>query len=314
MSHIALANPSATRCFVDSHGNAHAILPGLSDSLFMRDKPRHAMHTGYSEDRAGYMRGVRSRVQLGSGLVRTLRDRAAPESPSPDILVVGAGDGAECVWLQTMESATVSGVDLRTDGVISQALLSGATSADPAAAPDPDRIRLMAADITHPNPAGLIDQQFDAVYSWQTFEHIMDPAAAMQTISTLLRPGGLAFIEYNPFYSIDGAHWCATIDIPWAHARFDHTDLERAINTLHPGRPDWSAPFVRDRINRMTHADLLKHAAMAGLELKAFLPRVRTEDVMLLDPDTLEAIRRMDDRPTIADLTSRMVRVVFRKP
>ena len=55
-------------------------------------------------------------------------------------------------------------------------------------------------------------------------------------------------------------------------------------------------------------------SADAGLAVEALLPRVRTEDVKLLDADTLNAIRRLDDRPTIADLTSRMVRAVLRKP
>src|SRR5690606_13729445 len=95
---------------------------------------------------------------------------------------------------------------------------------------------------------------FDRVCSWQTFEHIMDPGAAFSTIARVLRPGGAAFIEYNPFFSIDGAHWSGTIDIPWAHARLDHEDYQRAQTQLHPDRPAYACSFVRDGIHRMTQS------------------------------------------------------------
>lgn len=306
------ALPSETaEAFVDSSGHPHRIVSGHDRSLFERDKPRLATGSGYHNQPATYMAGVRKRVDLGRGLLHTLSGK-----PSGPILVVGAGDGAECVWLHAFDQTEVIGLDLRPADAIDDSLwdqcrtLLESEGQPDTAALQPDRVSLLRADIS---TADLGDNRFSAIYSWQTFEHILDPAGALDRMAALLTPGGLAYIEYNPFYSIDGAHWCATIDIPWAHARLNHDDLERAIRTLHPDRPDWSASFVRDQINRMTHADLLKHAAMAGLELEAFLPRVRTEDVMLLDQDTLEAIRRVDDRPTVADLTSRMVRVVFRK-
>jgi SAM-dependent methyltransferase len=296
--------------FIDSLGHPHRILPGHYRSLFEHEKPRLATDSGYHNQPASYMAGVRKRVDLGRGLLRTLSGK-----PTGPILVVGAGDGAECVWLHALDQTEVIGLDLRPVDSIDntlwdqcRSLLNAEDRSD--THPHPDRVSLLSDDITK---ADLGDNHFGAIYSWQTFEHILDPACALDRMAALLAPGGLAYIEYNPFYSIDGAHWCGTVDLPWAHARLSSEDLDRAIQTLHPGRPDWSASFVQNRINRMTHADLLKHAAMAGLELEAFLPRVRTEDVMLLDHDTLQAIRRMDNRPTMADLTSRMVRVVFRK-
>ncbi len=307
------SQPIATdTTFIDSAGHAHAILPGHSQSLFEGDRSHLAKGSGYSARPGAYMAGVRKRVELGRGLLRTLTN-----THRGPILVVGAGDGAECVWLQALEQTEVIGLDLRTLDRIStdlwdqcRAVLHEGGQA-PDFPPDPGKVSLVSADIAE---ADLGDNRFGAIYSWQTFEHILDPAEAFQRIAAMLAPGGLAFIEYNPFYSLDGGHWAATIDIPWAHVRLAHTDLDRAIHTLHPGRPEWAAPFVRDGINRMTHADLLAFASQAGLQLEAFLPRVRTEDVMLLDADILQAIRRDDDRPTLTDLTSRMVRGVFRKP
>lgn len=310
MSATNSAAPHATHSFTDSGGHEHGIVPGHYRSLFERDKPLLAGGSGYRSQPESYMAGVRNRVQLGMGLVHAISGkRGGP------ILVVGAGDGAECLWLHALEQAEVIGLDLRPVDSIDDTLWDQCRtvlqSEDPHQTPlRLEQVSLINADITR---ADLGENRFATIYSWQTFEHILDPAAALVRIARLLTPGGLAYIEYNPFYSIDGAHWCGTIDIPWAHARLSSEDLERAIQTLHPGRPEWSASFVRDQINRMTHADLLAHAQQAGLQVEAFLPRVRTEDVMLLNHDTLHAIRRMDDRPTIADLTARMVRVVFRK-
>ena len=287
-------------------------MPGHYAALFEGNKSQLATDSGYHARAGAYMRGVRNRVELGRDLLTTL----GAETDGPT-LVVGAGDGAECIWLHALSHTEVIGLDLKVPDALDPDLWSQCRSVladEPEPATDKldtRAVSLVAADIAE---ADLGDGRFLTVYSWQTFEHILDPAAALQRIAAMLAPGGLAYIEYNPFFSLDGGHWVGTIDIPWAHVRLSSDDLDRAIHSLHPGRPKWSAPFVRDHINRMTHADLHRFASDAGLAVEAFLPRVRTEDVKLLDADTLNAIRRLDDRPTIADLTSRMVRAVLRKP
>ena len=141
----------------------------------------------------------------------------------------------------------------------------------------------------------------------------MDPRAGFENVSRVLRPGGVGYIEYNPFFSIDGAHWPATIDIPWAHARMENTEFERAVFTLHPDRQKDAVSFVHRAINRMTQQQMLGYAHDAELEIVAFLPRIRTEDLLSLTPQIVNGVRALYPLASPADLAARIVRVVVRK-
>lgn len=299
--------------FVDRLGGGHPVTPGFARTLF--DGPRIVgpVHSGYpsaAEPAANPMIGVRSRVALGVHTIGLL----APEPPAGDTLVIGADDGAECVWLAAFDHRPVVGINLTPPGPfptrLADAYEAARASEDPDLAELSDRVKLVQDNIER---SALPDRAFNRVYSWQTFEHINHPAAAFREIARLLRPGGVAYIEYNPFFSIDGAHWLATTDLPWAHARLDDTDFARALDELMPDHRPEAAAFVRNRINRMSIADLKDHTAAAGLTTLALLPRTRTEDLLVLNADTLAAVRRLHPRAEPIDLVSRIVRVVLRR-
>ena len=44
------------------------------------------------------------------------------------------------------------------------------------------------------------DNEFDIIFSWETFEHIINPKEALKRIYKALKPGGLSFHNYNPFF------------------------------------------------------------------------------------------------------------------
>ncbi|MHA7813304.1 MAG: class I SAM-dependent methyltransferase [Phycisphaerales bacterium] len=284
-------------------------IPGFARTLFDAHRSITQNESGYPSaamPNADYAQGVRNRVELGRRLVRTL----APDSHSTDTLVVGSGDGTECLWLASLDAGRVVGMDLESQASIDPAILNACVEAgvDPEAA---SRVQLLQDDIC---ACAQVDSAFDRVLSWQSFEHILDPSAALREIRRVLRPGGMVYIEYNPFFSIDGAHWAGTIDIPWAHARMDHEELQEAIDELHPGRPEYAATLVRDGINRMSQSQLLGHLEDAGLEVCSMLPRVRTEDALVLDEQILSQVRARHPQAQPIDLLCRIVRVVARKP
>jgi SAM-dependent methyltransferase len=304
---------TARHAFVDRHGHAHPFTPGFARTLFDGPRVVGPISSGYpsaNEPAANPMAGVRNRVALGVHAI----DLLAPGALTRDTLVIGADDGAECLWLIAFGHERVVGINLTPPASIPDRLRNGYEGVGHPHAPDYDeiqaRVRLAQDNIER---SGLPDRSFDRIYSWQTLEHITDPAAAFREIARLLRPGGVAFIEYNPFYSIDGAHWLATTDLPWAHARLDDADFARALDELMPDHRPEAAAFVRDRINRMPIADLQDHAAAAGLTILALLPRTRTEDLLVLNAGTLDAVRRLHPRAETVDLISRIVRVVLRR-
>jgi hypothetical protein len=136
----------------------------------------------------------------------------------------------------------------------------------------------------------------------------------MRETARLLRPGGLAYHEDNPFFALDGGHSAGTLDMPWGHVRLEPEDLERFLRTRRPDEAEDALDFLRHAINRATQADVRRAAAAAGLEVAAWLPRTRTEDLMLLEPGILAQCRRAHPAVEVVDLVSRIVRCVLRRP
>jgi FkbM family methyltransferase len=62
------------------------------------------------------------------------------------------------------------------------------------------------------------DDLFDAVFSFNAFEHIPDPGAALGEIVRVLKPGGLAYITFDPIWTCDfGSHFQHRVSEPWQH-------------------------------------------------------------------------------------------------
>ena len=305
--------------FRDSLGQACEVIPGFANSVFQGD--RGGGNSGYFQSEQNCtqpdstrarLEGVANRVQLAARLL----DSVAPAANGP-ALVIGASHGEECLWLADQlgdRCDRIIGTNLTEldpfDGGVLKAF-SDISGNPEHAAHCSDRIELCRDDIaTSSLPTG----HFTRVCSWQTFEHVMDPRAGFENVSRVLRPGGVGYIEYNPFFSIDGAHWPATIDIPWAHARMENTEFERAVFTLHPDRQKDAVSFVHRAINRMTQQQMLGYAHDAELEIVAFLPRIRTEDLLSLTPQIVNGVRALYPLASPSDLAARIVRVVVRKP
>ena len=130
----------------------------------------------------------------------------------------------------------------------------------------------------------------------------------------LLRPGGVAYHDYNPFFSLNGGHSLCTLDFPWGHARLDHADFERYLDERRPDATVQTLRFYDESLNRMTLADLRGAIAGAGLETLAVVPWSDRSLVALLTPDVLPEVRRTYPTATIEDLLATFVSVVVRRP
>lgn len=62
------------------------------------------------------------------------------------------------------------------------------------------------------------DGSFDLVASFNAFEHIPDPERAAVEVARVLKPGGLAFITFDPIWTCDtGSHFYHFVSSPWEH-------------------------------------------------------------------------------------------------
>ena len=130
----------------------------------------------------------------------------------------------------------------------------------------------------------------------------------------LLRPGRVAYHDYNPFFSLNGGHSLCTLDFPWGHARLDHGDFERYLDERRPEAAVQTLRFYDESLNRMTLAELRGAIEGAGLETLAVVPWVDRSLVPLLTPDVLSEVRRNHPTATIEDLLATFVSVVVRRP
>jgi len=75
------------------------------------------------------------------------------------------------------------------------------------------------------------DCMFDFVFSLNAFEHVPDPEKALHEILRVLKPGGQAYLQFQPLYFSDsGHHMFGLIDIPWAHLIYSRGEIKKMIS------------------------------------------------------------------------------------
>jgi len=82
------------------------------------------------------------------------------------------------------------------------------------------------------------DGQFDLAFSYNTFEHVDDPAVCLEAIAKKVKPGGLIYLDFGPLFASPwGLHAYRTIHTPYAQFLFGQA-------------------FVIDKIKSLGHRDL----------------------------------------------------------
>lgn len=318
--------------FVDRHGTRHILDPGLRDRL----KPAwRTMFDPIANARPPAPAAVRARAAAASRTVADTAALVATVSGRPlagRILEVGCHDGAAAFALAALPGTSVVASDMAR-----YYLTQG--PAGPAAGPRPDpaaelaaqqdrltalrRVAAAEAAVAFESVAFVEDDisasslepgTFDAIVSFEVLEHVADPPAAFTAMAHLLKPGGIAAHDYNPFFSVNGGHSLATLDVPWGHARLDDADVERYVREIRPAEVGQALAFYRTSLNRMTIADLERAVADAGLELLAVVPWVDRRLVPTITPDILAEVRRLHPTVRTTDLLATFVSVVARRP
>ena len=315
--------PSET--FTDSHGVSHRLDPTLRDRLkpgwrTMTD-PAVAATPPSDDALKTRARSAATAVTEASALLGAV----AGVGLDGRILEVGCYDGAVAYGLAGQAGARVMASDLARYYVVQRPGRAAADAVEEQAVAlstlrERARIAAHAAvgavefvedDIAD---SALESSSFDAIVSFEVLEHVLRPAAAFVSIARLLRPGGVAYHVYNPFFSEIGGHSLCTLDFPWGHARLDASDLERYVVTLRPGEADQALRFYREALNRMTISDLRNALRSSGLEVLAVVPWSDRAVIPRLAPETVDEVRRTYPDVTVEDLLATFVTVVARRP
>ncbi|WP_157223835.1 class I SAM-dependent methyltransferase [Caulobacter sp. AP07] len=137
------------------------------------------------------------------------------------------------------------------------------------------------------------DDMFDLVISNAVFEHVQNPHAVLKEMYRILKPGGTAYIHWNPFtgFRMGGHDIGMPFHYPWAHLRlkekehvkklgeiFRNPDLfSTAFPPEHSPTAERAAIYAEDPglfykqigydLNRMRISEFLAYATSCGFEI-----------------------------------------------
>lgn len=318
--------------FTDSAGNQFELLSGLRDHIKPGWQAMLSPQAGYALPLPGEVRArcQHARAAVG-GLVAALANFGV-DLRRRRVLEIGCYDGSTTYGLADAGAGEVTGTDISRYYMNQSAGPVGSPEAVAAVTAYLDALRrIYAGAWGHPARPGAGDaevrfveddiaasalppESFDVICSWECLEHFTDAAGALRQIHRLLRPGGVAYHEYNPFFSLNGGHSLCTLDFVWGHVRLTEADFTRYLAEFRPGERELALRFYRQNLNRMTLADLAAWGADARLETLALVPWPRRSHWQLLPGGCLQQARRNHAALSPLDLISPTVWVVHRRP
>lgn len=177
-----------------------------------------------------------------------------------DVVDFGCGYGGETMWLSQQVRSAI-GVDADPECV------DQATRALAARTELKCRF-VQSTDGVIPLP----DASVDAVFSNDTFEHVMDLDRGFREIHRILRPGGVVISRFGPlFYSPQGYHLFWACQVPYAHLLFG---LEAILALRHErsGEISRSKTWRDTGVNCKRFSDFKRAAQGAGFVIERFEP------------------------------------------
>lgn len=158
------------------------------------------------------------------------------------------------------------------------------------------------------------EEPFDLVVSHETLEHVPAMGASMTNMFQSLRPGGIAFHVYNPFFCFTGGHSLCTLDFPFAHVLLSSDDFRRYVHTYRSDETDLAISFFEKSLNRTTIRQMQKDALGAGFTLLTVMENLNEGVLKWVTSKTLQLAQENYPDLELNDLLAETVTIVLRKP
>ena len=162
------------------------------------------------------------------------------------------------------------------------------------------------------------ENEFDIIFSWETFEHIINPKEALKRIYKALKPGGISFHNYNPFFCISGGHSMCTLDFPFSHTLLTNEEFKNYISEFPPHNPppkynELSYNFFTKNLNRMTQQDLKNYINQEKFKLLDFIVIPDFNTLNNIDESVLELSKKLYPTITLNDFLCSNVYFIIQK-
>lgn len=313
--------------FTDQFGNKMNLLSGLRDRI----KPswRIMINPVSTEIKVPSVDEIKTRIDNQTKSLKRIENFLQSQSLSfkdKKVLEIGAFDGASAYAFAKFGAKSITATDMAAyyinqspNGVVSNEAISLKNK-------ELERIRNAYSELIDKNDAAKVNfmeddiinssvasESVDAIVSWEVLEHITNPNDAFKQMARILKPGGFAFHEYNPFFSVDGGHSLCTLDFPWGHARLSDDDFEKYYDEFRPEQKDVSLSFFKNNLNRMTLSQLKDALLENGLEPISIIPWYNKEDQAALTITMLNQCKKIHPTVEHVDLVAPIVWVLCKK-
>ena len=164
----------------------------------------------------------------------------------------------------------------------------------------------------------VASNQYDVIFSFDVLEHVLNLPLAFERMSSALKKGGIAYHEYNPFFSVNGGHSLCILDFHYGHCRLTKEDFERYIREIRPNEEKIALNFYHKCLNRATIKHVKECAKNSGFEIlkivgesvfKAPENTVRKE----LEQNILPDVVKIYPDVTVEDLLWSSIHLILRK-
>ncbi len=81
-------------------------------------------------------------------------------------------------------------------------------------------------------PIALPNSSYDFIFSFNAFEHIPNPALAMNEMVRILRPGGFVWLDFNPLYASPLGLHAFSFKMPYPQFLFPDDLIQSKLKTL----------------------------------------------------------------------------------
>ncbi len=231
-------------------------------------------------------------------------ERQGISFPETRVIEIGAAEGGNLCAMAQRGALELVGTDIAEERLRSARKIA----------------RILELPITYTSNDIIYQEQpeewvghFDLALLRDVIEHLDDAEIALRNIGKLLRPGGILYVTFPPWYSPFGGHQQLLVNrvsrIPWIHV-LPRPLFEKAIAS---GRPNDVVEVRRLRDIRMTTTKFRRAAERAGYDLvdeQLFLIRPVFRSKFGLRPISANLLRRI---PGLRDVFALEAGYILRK-